>query len=184
MNLKYVKRNRTFDDAHSENAKMEETELVLKLNKDEILDGHVLSPHPELNESIYHYVNQFVGRYSGDTMKVTIMSDEIPDSVQSIIKEVYKLHYEDEYQKITSYLRKRYTKAIILSVISVIAFWGIGYITDLLPGYIINMIGEASIFCLWEVGYTYFDRSNAKDERRKIMRAMGAEIEFQCRKRK
>ena len=178
----YKKRNRSDNGGVNKVSKMEETELVLKLNRDEILSKYVVAPHAEVNQVIYDAVNQFVGKYSGDKLLISIMSDDVPEPVQNIFKEVYYLHYEDEYQKITNYLKKRYLRAAMLLVISIVSFSLGGITLEVIPSYIISMFGEISIFCLWEVGYTHFDRENSKGERKRIMRARDAEIEFHCKK--
>ena len=115
-------------------------------------------------------------------MILTIMSDNVSESVQSIFKEVYYLYYEDEYQKITTYLKKRYLRAAMLVAISIVMFSLGGIRIKFIPSYIVELYSEISVFCMWEVGYTHFDRESSKEEQRRIMRARDAEIEFLCKK--
>ena len=47
-----------------------ETELVLKIKKDELFDPHVLLPHAELNAVVYNSVNTFVEKYNFEGITV------------------------------------------------------------------------------------------------------------------
>ena len=159
---------------------MDEDELVLRLRKEELFDPHVLLPHAELNEIVYKSVDQFVSKYKGNQMSLSIFSEPINDAVQNTFKEVYRAHYADEYHKITRFLKRRYYRVIALLIVSISAFiiWhymsGKGFGADIL----MTLITNVGAFCLWEVGYTQFARKDAIDERKRIERARDAKIEF------
>ena len=178
--MQYRRKNRT-DGTQSSMPSMEEEELVLRLRKDELFDKHVLLPHAELNEIVYRSVDQFVSKYKGKQMKLSIFSEPVNEAIQNTFREVYRAHYMDEYQKITHFLKRRYYRVIVLLFASIGAFclWkylaGKGIGSDIL----LSIITNVGAFCLWEVGYTQFARKDAVDERKRIERAGNAEIEFQ-----
>ncbi len=178
----YRRRNRTDEGDAVKTAQMNEQELVLRLKKEELLDSHILLPHAEVNAAVYSAVNQFVEKYSGDTMQLTIMSDVVSEPVQRIFEESYRWHYEDEYQKVSHFLRRRYVRAACLLLVSAVAFWCSGFLSGFVkaPEYLVGILGQASVFCLWEIGYTSFVRIDATEERKRIARARDAEIRFHC----
>lgn len=45
--------------------------------------------------------------------------------------------------------------------------------------FLVDVISNVGVFCLWEIGYTHFDRSDAAAERRRIARARDAVIRFE-----
>ena len=77
----------------------EEEELVLKLDKSEILDSHIILPHAELNELVYEAVNRFIERYGGSSLKITFVSGIVSEDVQDVIRESYRAHYLDVMRK-------------------------------------------------------------------------------------
>lgn len=158
----------------------EEEELVLKLDKSEVLDSHTILPHAELNELIYTAVNRFIERYSGNTLNITIVSGPFSPDMQDVIRESYHAHYLDEYVKIVKYLNQRYLRVVSLIIISLIAFTCGSYISNHFKNveFLAGAATQLSIFCLWEVGYTHFDRSNASAQKKHILRAMNANIQF------
>lgn len=162
---------------------MEEQELVLRIKKDELFNRYIFLPHSEVNTVVYDAVNQFVQKYGGDTMTLTIMTDPISEPIQHVFREAYQSHYEDEFRKVAVYLSRRIVRAIILVLISAAAFMCSSFMArnGHLPDYIVAIIGQVAIFCLWEIGYTHFARKEAAEERSRIVRARDAEIEFQFR---
>ena len=176
--LQYRKRNRP-EEAGKVPA-LEESELVLRLRREELFDPHVLLPHAEMNAVVYASVDQFVNKYKGKDLTLSIFCEPLNEAVQNTFREVYRAHYEDEHQKINRYLKRRYHRVIALLIFSIGAFslWsflnGHGAVSDI----ILNIITNSGAFCLWEVGYTQFSRKDAMDERARIERARDAVIEF------
>lgn len=181
---KYKKRNRKSESEVTKTAKQDEQELVLRLTKDELLDKHVLLPHAEVNGIVYDAVNQFVEKYSGESMTLTIMSDAASPIVQDVFKESYRSHYEDEYRKISRYLKRRYWRMAALILVIIAAFWCSSMLAahTNLSDVLLGIISQIGVFCLWEIGYTHFDRTDAAEEKNRIVRARDATIQFQCRK--
>lgn len=139
----YHRRNRTDERSDVKTAAMQEQELVLHLKKDELLDSHILLPHAEVNALVYDAVNQFVEKYSGDTMQLTFMTEAVSEAVQHIFIESYRSHYEDEYQKISRYLKRRYIRSFFLLLVSAAAFWGSSSLSGMiqLPAFLVGILG-------------------------------------------
>ena len=178
----YKKRNR--DDLNiSPNKKpalKEEKELVLKLQKDELFDQNIILPHAELNSTVYNSVDTFVEKYKGDELTIMIMTKPLTPVIQDLFREVYRSHYQDEYNKVKRYLKRHYTRVVILLLIAVFTFVMSTQINKIIDEETIfsYLIGNVSCFCLWEVGYTHFDRSAASEREKLILRARDAEITF------
>ena len=180
--FEYVRRNRKEDAAELAKlpSEMIEEELVLKLKKEELFDSHVLLPHAELNELVYKSVDQFVGKYGGEKLAVSIFTDPISESVQHTFQEAYRAHYSEEYHKISRYLRRRYIRVICLLIVSVAFFFLWDYLlrNTSVTNVFLTIMTNVGAFCLWEVGYTHFARVEASEERRQIARALKAKISF------
>ncbi len=180
----YRKRNRddsaAAPDGKKMNVGMQEKELVLKLKKNELFDPYVLLPHAELNEAVYKSVNAFVEKYRGDSLTLTILSGPASEAVQNTFREVYRAHYTDEYNKVDRYLKRRICRSFVLLFLSLTAFILGDRLTHALAGYnvFLNVIVNVGAFCLWEVGYTQFVTRDAAEEKKRIERALDAEIVF------
>lgn len=181
--MPYKKRNRTDEAVPSGESftAMQETELVLKLTKEELFDPHVLLPHAELNDIVYRSVDTFVEKYKGTDMTLSICTGPVNTIIQDVFREVYRSHYKDELMKVNSQLKRRYIRVIALILISIIAFL-LGRLlsknspNDTILSYIILNI---SGFCLWEIGYTQFATRDIVDMKKRIIRALNATIGFQ-----
>jgi len=178
----YKKRNRKNEKDEIKSTGIDESELVLKLKKDELLDKHVLLPHAEVNSIVYEAVDRFVEKYNGNRMTLTIMSDNVSPLIQNIFDESYRSHYEDEYLKITRYLKRRYLRVVGLIFAIAISFWIAYFLTahTQCPEVILTIISQIGVFCLWEIGYTHYDRVEASAAKSRIVRAKDAAIQFQC----
>ena len=160
---------------------MHEDELTLRVSRDDLFDPNVMLPHLELNKKVYLTVNQFVGKYMGEKLTLTLYCDHASDALQDTFREAYRAHYEDEYRKISRYLNRRYNKVLILIIVSVAAYYLGRFLSVRLDDsydFLLNALSNVGVFCIWEIGYTHFDRSAAKEEKKRIHRAMNAEIQF------
>ena len=161
--------------------KLQETELVLKLKKEELFDPHILLPHAELNSIVYKSVNTFVEKYKGKEMSLLVYSDPVNTLIQDSFREVYVSHYREELLKVNRYLMRHLVRTLALVAVGIIALvTGMSltrrYSNETVLSYIILNI---SGFCLWEIGYTQFSIRNVVDEKKRITRALNARIEFQ-----
>lgn len=162
------------------NKSLEEHQLTLNLRKEELFDPYIVLPHPEINPKVYTAVDQFVQRYGGNSLKITIMCGLLNPSLEEVFRESYLNHYDDEYQKTQQYLNRRYIRVVILLLISIASFFAGSFLSSHLTRleFVAGIVMEVSIFCLWEIGYTHFDRSDATIRKKMILRAKNAEIEF------
>lgn len=153
--------------------------MVLRLGKDELFDRHILLSHAELNQAVYRAVDQFVEKYSGSRLRLVLFCEPLSENIRSVFHEAYAAHYEDEYRKVRHYLRRRYWRIVMMLLLSLLAFclWVTrgGSSTGSVLWLMVSNVGA---FCLWEIGYTHFDRADAFALRRRIERARNAEIEF------
>ena len=156
-------------------------ELTLRLSREDLFDRCVLLPHAEINVSIYNAVNQFVSRYNGSSLKICILGCSINESTQDTFREVYRAHYDDEYEKVAHYLHQRYRRIIALLIVSAVSFYTSLFVFNNIESmeFIKEIVSEIEIFCLWEIGYTHFDRAEAIKEMKKTIRARDAEILFE-----
>ena len=171
---------KTFQSIKDKRPVRTEEELVLKLDKSEVLDSHVLLPHAELNRLVYETVDRFVERYGGKALNITIVSEPFSEAVQDVIRESYKAHYQDEYQKVNRYLKSRFVRVISMIVGSLIAFTCGTYIANHFASgqFLAGAATQLSIFCFWEIGYTQFESNDAVIQKKHIFRAMNATIRF------
>ena len=157
--------------------RLQETELVLKLKKEELFDPHVLLPHADLNSIVYRSVDAFTEKYKGTDMTLLIYTEPVNEMIQDSFREVYRSHYREEFLKVQRYLKRYYIRSLALIPVSLIALLlGMSLTADTILSYVILNIGA---FCLWEIGYTQFTTHDAVDEKKRITRAMNARIEFQ-----
>lgn len=156
------------------------TELVLRLKKEELFDPHILFPHSELNSIIYDSVDAFVSKYGGSDIKLLIYSETISPMMQDVFREVYQMHYMDELQKTVRLLRRHKIRILFLMLISVCTFLFSSYLNSILPSETVMsyVIANISCFCLWETGYITFDTRDDVAEKKRIIQAMNAKIEF------
>ena len=181
--LRYKRRNREEGTANPEKefTTLQETELVLKLKKEELFDPHILLPHAELNSIVYESVNTFVEKYKGTDMSLVIYTEPVNALIQDSFKEVYAAHYQEELQKVNRYLRRHYIRCAGLILTAGIAV----LLSRLLARYspdetvLSYIILNISGFSLWEIGYTQFSIHSVVDEKKRITRAMNTRIEFQ-----
>ncbi len=180
--FEYMRRNRREDVAElaKRHSNLLEEELVLRVKKQDLFDSHVLLPHAEVNEIIYNSVDTFVEKYAGENLKLSIFTDPVSESVQHTFQESYRAHYAEEYQKITRYLRRRYIRVVILLAVSIGLFFLWDYLlrNTTATNVFLTIMTNMGAFCLWEVGYTYFARAEAVEERKQVARALNAKISF------
>ncbi len=160
---------------------VQETELVLKLKKEELFDQRILLPHAEVNRVVYTSVDGFVEKYKGEGMTLSILTDPVSPAIQDVFREVYRAHYQDEYQRVARYLKRHLIRSVSLFLVCIGAFLLSRWISKAASGDTIfsYVVGNISCFCLWEIGYTHFAMRDVMNEKERINRAMNAVIEFQ-----
>ena len=179
----YKRRNRTDEDVVNpgdEITALNESELVLKLKIEELFDPYILLPHAELNKNVYNSVDIFVEKYKCDAMTVQIFTEPLNPLIQDTFREVYASHYKEELLKTDRYLKRHHNRALTMLAVSLTALMLGTLVTHFFPAesIISYILLNISAFCLWEVGYTHFSARSVKDERKRIMRALYAKIDF------
>ncbi len=113
-------------------------------------------------------------------MKQTIFCDPVSESLQNTFREVYAAHYRDEYRRVILSLRRCFMRVVMLIIAGLIAYFAVKYLSANAGerNFLIAAIAIIGAFCLWEIGYTQFSWKDAEVERKRIVRAMEAEIEF------
>ena len=83
-------------------------------------------------------------------------------------------------------LYRRYNRVILLLISSLIAYYAVTFLNTQVgqASYLLNVISNIGVFCIWEIGNTHFTRQEASVERKKIIRARDAEIIFQEKRNK
>ena len=89
----------------------------------------------------------------------------IAENVQDLMREVLRMHYEEEENRIVKGLEKRYRLILRLISVSVLVL-GVIRQTSLLSDEMIawEIIGNFAAFGLWQIGYTHFERNDGYDE--------------------
>ncbi len=161
-----------------------EEELMLHFAKNELFDHYVILPHSEVNPLVYETVDRFTDRYGGEKLTLTIysgaLSDSISASAEQFFREAFVSHYEDEYRRATLELYRWYLRVILLALIGVVTYY-VGVKLEAQFGnlpFLITAIVNVSVFCIWEICNTNFKRRDTIKERKRIKRAMEAEIHF------
>ena len=95
------------------------SELVLKLKKDELFDPMVLLPHNEINAAVNEAVERFAeSQDAGEDMLITIFINGTRSLVQDKLRESFIEHYEDEYRRLGRHIRSYLVKVLVLVLIS------------------------------------------------------------------
>ena len=84
----YKKRNRSDSGINPKKKKSvkQETELVLKLEKSDLFDQYAILPHAELNSIVYKSVDNFVVKYLGDTLSLSICTPPLSSVIQDLFR--------------------------------------------------------------------------------------------------
>jgi len=98
------------------------------------------------------------------------------------MQEVFTTHYEDEVRRVNGYLESRYRRAVMLVIVSLIAvtLWTrifLSSTTSVVCAILSNFAG----FSLWQIGTTYFERSDGYKSLLRMMIAREAKLSFLTR---
>ncbi len=94
-----------------------------------------------------------------------LCTEPVAESVQDTMREVLRMHYEEEEDSIVKVLENRYRRVLRLISVSVFTI-GVVRQTSLLSDEMIvwEIIGNFAAFGLWQIGYTHYERNEAYDE--------------------
>ncbi len=159
-------------------------ELNLKIDKDDLLDSHVLTPHNELNSVIYDAVDRFLERSNPKKMVLCIHTQKFSDILQEKIKELYREHYHDEMKELGRQLKYVYFRIGILLFLAIFLLsfqiYFLNSNDSSLPTVVIGSIGS---YFLWKIGDVIFSWIELSRKTELIRTAYDADFAFQFHSR-
>ena len=141
----------------------------------------VLGPHLELNATLTDAVDRFLSTADRAAPLVVCIHSAEPVSLplQETMREVFQSHYEDEERRVGHYLTSRFSRGIFLVLVSLgaLTVWE-RYMRQYSSSTLWQVLGNFAAFSLWQIGTTYFERSEALRELMQKLIARNAEIRF------
>ena len=153
------------------------TELVLKVSRDELFDPMILLPHNEINTRISDTVSRFTqNRKMQKPLNLTIITPEpVGEAIQEKFIEAFVEHYEDERIVAIRYVHLQILRLIIWGLISIVGF----AVWSKLTGELIQRIlSNVWAFTFWQIGYTFIDGIQNVRTYRRMVKIRDAHIEF------
>ncbi len=140
-----------------------------------------IGPKLELSQEIASVVNRFLETSREPRpLEITVRCpSEISDSMQSTMQEVFQMYYEDEERHVNSYLERRYIRVMALVIISILAIsvW-INFSPSGDEGVTWTILSNFAAFSLWQIGSTYFERSEGYSELLRALIAKQTKLRF------
>ena len=140
-----------------------------------------IGPKLELSQEISAVVNRFLETSKEPRpLEITIRCPhEVSESMQATMQEVFQMYYEDEERHVNSYLERRYIRAMALVIISILAVtvW-INFSPSSDEGVTWTILSNFAAFSLWQIGNTYFERSEGYDQLLRVLIAKQAKLHF------
>lgn len=141
----------------------------------------VLAPHMELSQDVASAVDSFLNAARVPTpLEIELHGmGKVSEPMQETIREVYLAHYEDEENRINNYLEGRYYRAVMLVVVSFIAVdLSITFAQYQHSSPTATIIAQFAGFSLWQVGSTFFERSEGYESLLRVSIAKHAKLLF------
>ena len=103
----------------------------------------------------------------------------VAENLRDMMREVLRMHYEEEEDRIVKVLESRYRRILSLIIVSVFVV-GIVRQTSVFSDEMIlwEIIGNFAAFGLWQIGYTHYERNEAYDELLTVHIAKYASLSF------
>lgn len=140
-----------------------------------------IGPKLELNQEISSVVDRFLStaKQAAPLVITVRCPNEVSESMQSTMQEVFQMYYMDEEQRINKYLERRYIRVMALVIISIIAMtiW-INFSPSNDEGVTWTILSNFAAFSLWQIGNTYFERSDGYDELLRARIAKQVKLQF------
>ena len=148
---------------------------------DGLFNPIVLGPHLELDSGLTDAVDRYLAT-AGTPMPLSVTlhcAEKVSLPIQGTMREVFRSHYEDEERRVKRYLSGRYSRGIFLLLISIgaLTVWE-RFMRQYSSSTLWQVLGNFAAFSLWQIGNTYFERSEAIRELTQILIAKNAEIQF------
>ena len=104
---------------------------------------------------------------------------KVSEPMRATMREVFQMYYEDEERHINGYLERRYIRVMALVIISILAVtvW-INFSPSNDEGVTWTILSNFAAFSLWQIGSTYFERSEGYAELLQAQIAKQAELRF------
>ena len=96
--------------------------LVFQLEKNELMNRRIVAPHSELNPEIYSDVDSIVSRNPVESLSISIYTAPVSEALQNKIREIFREHYDDEYNAVRKELQKVYFHMGLFAVLTLIVF--------------------------------------------------------------
>ena len=80
--------------------------LVFQLEKNELMNRRIVAPHSELNPEIYADVDSIVSKNPVEDLSISIYTAPVSEALQNKIREIFREHYDDEYNAVRKELQK------------------------------------------------------------------------------
>lgn len=140
-----------------------------------------IGPTLALSEEVSSLVDRFLATAKAQKpLEITIQCAEpISEPLQNIMQEVFATHYEDEVRRVNGYLESRYRRAVMLVIVSLVlvTVWT-RFLLDSTGSVICTILSNFAGFSLWQIGTTYFERSDGYKSLLRMMIAKEAKIVF------
>ena len=140
-----------------------------------------IGPKLDMNQEIAAVVNRFLETAKEPRpLEITIRCPgTISEPMRATMQEIFQLYYEDEERHINTYLEGRYIRVMGLVIISILAatIW----VTFSQPnngGITWTILSNFAGFSLWQIGYTYYERSEGYGALLRAMIAKQAKLRF------
>lgn len=157
--------------------------LDLKLNDSRQWFNPIeIGPKLELSQDISSVVDRFLetSRWPRP-LEITIhCPHRISEPMQATMQEVFEMYYEDEERHVNRYLEGRYNRVMALVIISIAAvtLW-IRFSPSSGDGIAWTIISNFAGFSLWQIGSTYFERSEGYEDLLRALIAKQAKLHFE-----
>ena len=162
--------------------KDEPTLLDLKIqNARQWFDPVQIGPKLELSAQIAQVVDRYLKTAKKQQpLEINIRCPhEISEPMQDTMRETFHMYYEDEARKVDNYLEGRYSRVMALVIISIIAVTVWIYLASSEDESVIwTILSNFAAFSLWQIGYTYYERSEGYNELRRAQIAQMAKLSF------
>ena len=140
-----------------------------------------IGPKLELSQDISSVVDRFLETSrESRPLEITVHCPrESSEALQTTMQEVFQMHYEDEERRINSYLERRYIRVMALVIISIVlvSAW-INFSPSDDEGVTWTILSNFAAFSLWQIGSTYFERSDGYGELLRVQIAKQSRLHF------
>lgn len=160
--------------------KKTEKELNLKIDRQELMNPYVLTPHNELNDAIYTCVSGFLERSRPRRMILNIHTQKFSAILQEKVKEIYREHYSDELKKANRQMNYVYFRgAVLLCLALFLLSFQLQFLKSNDNNIVVVVMGNFGAYFLWKIGDIVFQWIEITRKIDMLQTALNAEITFQ-----